>query len=156
MSLSKAARFSKTEPSAQGEARVAASLEVATLVEFKSEHEALLKFADNNVTASILQSASADIAAQGLRAPFQVLVGRVAGAHGQYIVISPASGPAVSGVTATPTEKLVLSAQSAIELRCGDSLITLTKDGKITIRGIDVRSRAARTCIIKGATVSIN
>jgi len=43
-----------------------------------------------------------------------------------------------------------------LELRCGDSQITLTKDGKVVIKGVDVTTRASRTCRVKGSTVNIN
>lgn len=53
-------------------------------------------------------------------------------------------------------DSYVLEAGEALELRCGGSAITLTKDGKVVIRGQDVTSRARRGNKIKGATVQIN
>jgi hypothetical protein len=129
---------------------------VATLVAMKSKHEAVVAVDGIDFTAALLQSALTDIETQELRVPFPVLVGRTSGARGSYIVIAPAAAPGGVQATAASQDKLVLTAASAIELRCGDSLITLTKEGKITIRGVDVTNRAARACKIKGGTVSIN
>lgn len=53
-------------------------------------------------------------------------------------------------------ETLLLSADRNIELRCGSASILLTKDGKITIKGARIMSRAAGANKIKGASVQIN
>jgi hypothetical protein len=53
-------------------------------------------------------------------------------------------------------KKVVFEAQEQIELRCGKCSVSLTKQGKIVIKGIEIVSRAARTNKIKGASVSIN
>jgi hypothetical protein len=53
-------------------------------------------------------------------------------------------------------ERVVLEAKQQIELRCGESSITLRKDGKILIKGTDLVSRASRGNRIKGASVEIN
>jgi len=53
-------------------------------------------------------------------------------------------------------DQLVLEAKRQIELRCGESSITLRKDGKILIKGTDLVSRASRGNRIKGACVEIN
>lgn len=53
-------------------------------------------------------------------------------------------------------ERLVLAADKEIELRCGKSSITLTKAGKIILRGEYVVSRATGVNRIKGGSVQIN
>ena len=53
-------------------------------------------------------------------------------------------------------KKVVLEAQEQIELRCGKCSVTLTKQGKIIIKGVEIVSRAAKSNKIKGASVSIN
>jgi uncharacterized protein DUF6484 len=53
-------------------------------------------------------------------------------------------------------KRLVFEAEREIVLRCGKGSITITSDGKITIKGIDLTSRAARVNKIKGASVNIN
>lgn len=51
---------------------------------------------------------------------------------------------------------LTLTAQEKIELRCGDSTVRLTSDGKILVRGVHVVTRASGQNRIKGGSVQIN
>jgi len=53
-------------------------------------------------------------------------------------------------------DKFVVVAESEIELRCGDASITLTRAGKVLIKGEYVSTRAKGMNRIKGASVSIN
>ena len=53
-------------------------------------------------------------------------------------------------------ERLVLSAEQEIQLRCGKSSITLTKAGKIILRGEYLLSRSTGVNRIKGGSVQIN
>ncbi|MCE9529809.1 MAG: DUF6484 domain-containing protein [Planctomycetes bacterium] len=53
-------------------------------------------------------------------------------------------------------EHLVLEGKESIELRCGKSSITLTKAGKIILRGEYVLSRSNGVNRIKGGSVQIN
>jgi hypothetical protein len=53
-------------------------------------------------------------------------------------------------------ERLVLSAEREIVLRCGESSVTLTKAGKILIRGKYILSRSDGVNRIKGGAVQIN
>jgi hypothetical protein len=52
--------------------------------------------------------------------------------------------------------RLVLFAHSELHLVCGESSITLRRDGKVMINGRYVLSRAKVTNRIKGGTVQIN
>jgi hypothetical protein len=52
--------------------------------------------------------------------------------------------------------RVVLSARTEVVLRCGEGSITLSEDGKVTIRGVDVVSSAVRTQRIRGGAVRIN
>jgi hypothetical protein len=52
--------------------------------------------------------------------------------------------------------EILLEGEEEISLRCGESSLTLRKDGKTVLKGREVLSRAARTNRIKGATVQIN
>jgi hypothetical protein len=56
----------------------------------------------------------------------------------------------IDGVTVT------LDAYDEIQLRCGKSSITLTKNGKVVVKGIEVVSRGTRVNKIKGGAVQIN
>jgi Domain of unknown function (DUF6484) len=53
-------------------------------------------------------------------------------------------------------DRLVLSAEREIVLKCGDATITLTRAGKVLIKGTYVLSRSSGYNKIKGAAVDIN
>lgn len=53
-------------------------------------------------------------------------------------------------------KKRVIEAEQELVLRCGKASITLKRDGKVLIRGVQVETHAAGTNRIKGATVKIN
>ena len=61
----------------------------------------------------------------------------------------------VSGVECDG-EKVVFSAEKEIVLRCGDASITLTRAGKILLRGKYLLSRSSGVNKIKGGSVQIN
>jgi hypothetical protein len=53
-------------------------------------------------------------------------------------------------------KEILLEGAEEVSLRCGESSLTLRKDGKAVLKGREVLSRASRTNRIKGATVQIN
>jgi len=53
-------------------------------------------------------------------------------------------------------ERVVLTADKEIVLKCGDASITLRKDGKVLIRGTHLLSRSSGPNRVKGASVQIN
>ena len=53
-------------------------------------------------------------------------------------------------------EELVLEASRQIVLRCGKSVITLRRDGKVVVRGAEVVTRASGRNKIRGTSVEIN
>jgi hypothetical protein len=53
-------------------------------------------------------------------------------------------------------QKIEIAAEREIVLRCGESSVTLRKDGKIIIKGVHVISRAKGANKIRGAAVTIN
>jgi hypothetical protein len=53
-------------------------------------------------------------------------------------------------------ERLIVSADRQIAIRCGKASITLTKAGKVLIEGEYVISRARRTNRVEGGAVQIN
>jgi hypothetical protein len=53
-------------------------------------------------------------------------------------------------------ERLQIQAREQIVLRCGEASITLTKAGKILLKGTYLSSRATGTHRIKGGSVQIN
>jgi hypothetical protein len=69
--------------------------------------------------------------------------------------VSPASEAAPVDVR-LDGEQLVFSAEREIVLRCGKSSITLTRAGKVLIRGAYLLSRSSGVNRIKGGSVQIN
>lgn len=69
----------------------------------------------------------------------------------------PSATPASRSVTVEGDgERLTLSADREIVLRCGEASVTLTKAGKIILRGTYVLSRSSGVNQIKGGSVHIN
>src|SRR5262245_19680692 len=72
--------------------------------------------------------------------------------------------PAVTRLEAPPrivsvhvdNERVLITADREIVLRCGESSITLTKAGKVLIQGAYVSSRSSGVNRIKGGSVQIN
>ncbi len=53
-------------------------------------------------------------------------------------------------------EDLLLEAKKELTLVCGQSSITLRRDGRVIVKGAELLSRASGTNKIRGATVKIN
>lgn len=53
-------------------------------------------------------------------------------------------------------QRLTVSAQEEIVLRCGEASITLTKAGKVVIKGMYVLSRSSGVNRIKGGSIQLN
>ncbi len=53
-------------------------------------------------------------------------------------------------------EHVTLEGKESVELRCGKASITLTKDGKVTIRAKSISSRATGSHRLRGGSVEIN
>ncbi|RZJ10559.1 MAG: hypothetical protein EOP39_08420 [Rubrivivax sp.] len=74
-------------------------------------------------------------------------------------LLGPAAEPATPAAMPTVLsdgERQVIEAEREIVLRCGDASITLTRAGKIIIKGRYVLSRSSGVNKIKGASVDIN
>jgi len=52
--------------------------------------------------------------------------------------------------------RVVLKGDEEVTLICGKASITLSKDGRISLRGVEIISRASTANKIRGASVSIN
>jgi hypothetical protein len=70
--------------------------------------------------------------------------------------VSAAPVPEILVVAQVDDQKLVLSAEREIVLKCGEASITLTRAGKVLIKGSYVLSRSTGYNKIKGAAVDIN
>lgn len=75
-------------------------------------------------------------------------------------VLQPSSSPVATEANTVSAQadetRLVLSAEREVVLRCGDASITLTRAGKVLIKGAYVLSRSSGYNRIKGAAVDIN
>jgi hypothetical protein len=69
-------------------------------------------------------------------------------------MVSPLAAP--SPEAAADGKRVEITAKEEIVLRCGDSSITLTRAGKILIRGAYVLSRSSGVNRIQGGSVEIN
>jgi hypothetical protein len=68
----------------------------------------------------------------------------------------PAADPTPPVTAKLDGERLVLTAEREIELKCGKASIVLTRAGKILLRGAYVSSRSSGVNRIKGGSVQIN
>ena len=80
-----------------------------------------------------------------------------------YSLVDEISGPAPSVIEAEKPdevfvdgERVVFDAKKEIVLRCGEASITLTKAGKVMIKGTYVVSRSSGANKIKGASIALN
>ena len=64
--------------------------------------------------------------------------------------------PSASVEVKADGDRYVFSAEREIILRCGDASITLTRAGKVIIKGKYILSRSSGYNKIKGAAVDIN
>ena len=71
---------------------------------------------------------------------------------------APAGNPTPQQLVSVQADddRLVLSAEREIVLRCGNASITLTRAGKVLIKGAYILSRSSGYNKIKGAAVDIN
>jgi len=82
---------------------------------------------------------------------------------GREVAVVPLEGIAsavlILGVLQDPaadTGKRVVEADRELVLRCGKSSVTLTAEGRVTIKGKQVLSRAEGQNRVQGANVSLN
>lgn len=73
----------------------------------------------------------------------------------------PGSTPPISFDPSTGTlhisaPRLQLSAVGTVALKCGDSAITLSMDGRLELRGQDILSAAVSSHRIEGASIDLN
>lgn len=72
------------------------------------------------------------------------------------LIVGFVQAPRPSREARVDGERVVLTGEEEIELRCGEASISLKKSGKLVIRGAYVETRAKGTNRIKGGSVQIN
>ena len=93
----------------------------------------------------------------------EVLVVFIGGDLTQPVITGVLQTPAVAAAAAEPGvavqvdgERHLISAEREIVLRCGDASITLTRAGKVIIKGNYILSRSTGYNKIKGAAIDLN
>ena len=75
-------------------------------------------------------------------------------------VLSPGGGaarePTPDHAIKIDGRKIMVEGRDEVVLRCGRASITLTRDGRVAIRGVKLSSRASGSNKIKGGSVQIN
>lgn len=67
-----------------------------------------------------------------------------------------AAAPAARKVARVDGEKVELEGREEVVLRCGKATLTLRRDGRIVLKGVDVVTEARGTQKIRGGRVQIN
>lgn len=80
-----------------------------------------------------------------------LVIGRI-----QRLAQTSAASPAPLAVAHLDGERLEFSAEREIVLRCGKASITLTREGKVLIRGAYLSSRSSGVNRLRGGSVQIN
>lgn len=128
---------------------------------------------DDHPIVSGLQALPGEVVAARTTVPLrremigsEVVVLYDGGDHQRPIIIGVIQSPQVAPAPASsPTrhisidaddDRFVISAEREIVLRCGDSSITLTRAGKVIIKGNYILSRSTGYNKIKGAAIDIN
>ena len=73
----------------------------------------------------------------------------------RFIIVDPARKTAAPQVV-RDGERVRITGEERIELRCGKATILMEKDGRITIRGTFVTSQASATNRIRGGSIDLN
>lgn len=84
------------------------------------------------------------------RAAQPIIVGVLLGPGG----VDPAAQPSIDLIV--ERRRITFAASTEVVLRCGQGSITLSADGKVALRGLDIVSTATRTQRIRGGSVRIN
>jgi Domain of unknown function (DUF6484) len=155
--------FDPTEPLVRGPRPRLEGVRVGTICEFTPAGEPLVDHPDNPAGRPL--SARSTVRFTGEEVGREVVLMFEAGDARRPVVLGlvepprPVPRARPSGrevVAAVDGERLVLTAETEIELRCGEASITLTRAGKVLIRGAYLLSRSSGVNRIKGGSVQIN
>ena len=164
MSRSRAQRSSRTEalaqaPAARPEPAVRWPEVVLGILDgFDGEGRPLVDFPGNQAGAPIAALSTAPYGAEAIGRQVALLFAEGDGARPLIVGLVRPTGDASppARVAALDGERLVLKAEQEIVLECGRASITLTRAGKVLIRGAYLSSRSSGVHRIKGASVDIN
>jgi hypothetical protein len=156
----------KESEAAQGQSRPGpreGAAMMGTLVGFKDEGcTPLVMFAGQRGSAAVPATTVVDV--HGMHIGRQVVLLFEQGDRLRPIIVGVVRGRQSWPVSEQPSqveveadgERLIISAQEQLVLRCGRASITLTKAGKVLIQGTYVSNRSSGVMRIKGGSVQIN
>ena len=144
-------------PSKQAPARIDGVV-IGTLVGFDGQGAPLVAFPGNPNPAGLPARSTVGLQAGDLGCQLALVFENGAPARPVVIgrIVDPRAPVAAPPVAEVDGERVVLEADREIVLRCGKASITLTRAGKILIRGTYVLSRSSGANRIKGGSVQIN
>lgn len=134
---------------------------IGVLLGFSDNSKPLVAFPGNSSETGIEANATAILSAddvgrkmallfEGGEPDCPVVIGRIQ--HPEEIIAPKRTMATVD----MDSERLEFSAEKEVVLRCGKASITLTKAGKIILRGTYLLSRSSGVNRIKGGSVQIN
>jgi hypothetical protein len=136
---------------------------IGTLIDAQRAESPLVDFPGNPNTRPVAASACVELGAKSVGAkvvlmfensdPAKPIVLGVLREKQPPQPTEPALHPCVVELDGEPT---IFTAQSEMVLRCGEASITLTRAGKVLIRGEYISSRSSGVNSIKGGAVRIN
>jgi hypothetical protein len=148
----------RSESGPNGSARPAPATAIARLTGFSDAGMPLIEVQGS--AAPELMTARTIVALTPAQFGCEAVVCFAGGNWGQPIILGLLQSPQALAPAPSEVElngqRLELNAQEEIVLRCGKSSITLTKAGKVLIRGEYLLSRSAGVNRIKGGSVQIN
>ena len=135
---------------------------VGLLAGFGESGEPLVNFAENNSSQPVPARSVPRLTPKDISCEVVLVFDR--GDMLKPVIIGLLSGPESEPAPSIPAtreaeldgERLVFTAEKEIVLRCGQASITLTRAGKILIRGAYLLSRSSGVNRIKGGSVQIN
>jgi len=142
------------------------TIAVATLVGISSKGQALVwhawcadtAFVEARSCVAIGQhdvGSEVVIAMAGSDVTKPIVIGLIRDAVGSAPGDSSRSGPSFKHIE-VDGDRVLISAEREITLKCGDSSLTLTREGKLLLRGSYISSRSSGVNRVKGASVEIN
>lgn len=171
MSSLKERRSSKTEDKAAAEGPRLPHVVIGRLTDLAPEGTPLVDFPGNPAEAPLAALSAAAIEADSVgqevallfadgdpRRPFVVglLQDAVPVKTAAEVDAEIATEPGKPVIARVDGEQVVISAEQEIVLKCGRASITLTRAGKVLIRGAYLLSRSSGVNRIKGGSVQIN
>lgn len=133
---------------------------IGLLIGFNEKGQPLVAYPGNTEETAVIARTTANIGDEGLGKEVALLFEN--GDSSRPLIIGLIHHPgrqfnAESSIAAhLDGEKIILSAEKDITLKCGKASITLTRAGKILIRGAYLVSHSSGVNRIRGGTVHIN